>query len=95
MFELQSMSDPELEEIRIMDEIASGWEQVAFALKIDEEVIESLRKEEYDVKSACSQMFSRWISSHGTEVTWEVLTDALHRADYKDLAEKVKKFKKL
>ena len=95
LLELQSMRDVDFTEIRIMDEIAPRWDQVAIALEVDQLQINIISKDcAHDAQTACRRMLSWWIDSR-KKVNWGFLVDALCRADLKVLAERVKGIKKI
>ena len=95
MLKLQSMRDVNFEEIRIMDEIAPRWDQVAIALEVDQLQINIITVDcANDALKACHRMLSCWIDSQ-KDVNWGFLVDALCRADMKVLAERVKGIKNI
>lgn len=85
------MRDGNFKEIRTIDEIASGWDQVAIALNVENYTIQNLTRNHPMCAQACTNMFMKWVDSpHHDHVTWERLVVALCRADFKDLAERIR-----
>ncbi len=95
MLELQYMEDSEGNELRIMDEIAPRWDQVAIALEVDERFIKILARDcSQNALQACHRMLAHWIDSQ-SQVNWGFMVDALRRADYKVLAKQVQEARKI
>ncbi len=89
------MVDEHLQEIRVIETVASRWEYMAVALDMNQSTINTLSRDfAGNALGASLYMFSRWIDSC-TNVTWELLVDALNRADYKVLADKIEQSKKV
>ena len=83
------MLDADSNEIRIIDEIAPCWGQVAIALEVDELYIKILKRDfSNNARLACYRMLLYWRDSQRI-VSWGFLIDALSRADYKLLAKRI------
>lgn len=96
MLELQMMLDADSNEMRIVDEIAPRWDQVAIALEVDQLVINILtRNFPQNAQQACYKMLWQWLDCQASQVSWGFLIDALCRADYKVLAKRIEAAKKI
>ena len=75
--------------IRVISQIAGGWEKVALALRFDGAALTAIARESFHhPETACLNMFQRWMRGEGRgPVCWEVLMKALKDAEYTVLAE--------
>lgn len=90
LLQLQSLQDENGFEVRVIQEIASEWYEVAVALGIKSSAINIISTDcRGHCVRGCTKMMSDWIDSQ-QEVTWEHLIDALHRAGYDALAKDIK-----
>ena len=76
-------------EIRVISQIAGGWEKVALALRFDGAALTAIDRDSFHrPEMACLNMFQRWMRGEGRgPVCWEVLMKALKDAEYTVLAE--------
>lgn len=89
MLQLQSMRDKNNKEIRTINYTASRWYHVAVALDFEQCTIGILeRNHAGDALQGCYNMFATWVDSR-INVTWEVLVDALRRAEFDVLAHNI------
>ena len=95
MLDLQMMEDAHGGMIRIIDEIAWRWDQVAIALEVDQFYINILTRDyPQNSQQACYKMLHYW-RENASQVSWGFLVDALRRAEYNALAERIEEVKEI
>ena len=76
--------------IRIINSVASKWEELAIALDFDAPAIDCIRRDfSSDCREACSQMLQKWIKMEYNvckPVTWTILIQCLQDAEFSTLA---------
>ena len=74
--------------IRIIDMVASEWEEVAIAMGFPAHELKTLRRDNIrDAKGATVQIFSQWLGGgYSTPVSWRTLVDCLDRAGFSNVA---------
>ena len=76
--------------IKIIDSVASEWEQVAKSLCLDEATIDKIKGDNlHQSRDACLQMFKMWLDGSGghcVPVTWSGLVQSLKDAGLVDVA---------
>lgn len=93
LLNLLSMRDESSErEVRIIEEVASEWDNVAIGLELKPCTIKTISTD-YAGQSvkACKAMMMEWVDSE-REVSWDFLMRALDYAGFKVLVKEVKYF---
>ena len=74
--------------LRILDNIASHWEEIGICLQIDEATLRMITAETRgDVMDCCGEMMRQWLQGSGRQpVTWATLIEVLREADFNVLA---------
>jgi hypothetical protein len=87
--ELQLLKLPNGTELRIMDEVAPEWNEVAVALGFDGARIKGIKiGAHYQPRDACREMFTEWLKG-GRDLqppTWNVLIQSLAAANLTGIA---------
>ena len=94
MLQLLSFRDENGYEVRVIDEIASNWQEVAVALGIKNSTIKIIATDSMgNCRGGCIKMMATWVDS-GNDVSWAHLIEALVMADseYNALAEDIRYF---
>ena len=82
--------DHDSKTVRIINCVASKWEELAIALGFDAPAIDCIRRDfSSDCKEACSQMLQKWIKMEYSvckPATWTVLIQCLQDAEFSTLA---------
>ena len=88
--QLEELTGCDSKIVRIINGVASKWEELAIALGFDAPAIDCIRRDfSSDCKEACSQMLQKWIKMEYTAckpVTWTVLIQCLQDAEFSSLA---------
>ena len=90
IYELQMLEFSDGKKLRIMEEVAPHWKQIAVALGFSVARIKSIEKgEHYQPDNASFEIFSCWLQGeHDLKPpTWEVLVQCLKQANIVDAAE--------
>ena len=80
------------EKVRIINDGASKWENIATRLYFDGGMINQISRDSGNVQQACWNVFSKWLSGiDGLREprTWNTVVKALKEADLGQLAEKL------
>ena len=74
-----------------MDEVTPHWEDVAVALKLDGNMIDTVKRDMYgDASHGCRLMFEKWLNGAGSQPpTWDTLVAALYEAKLNTVANKI------
>ena len=76
------------EKVRVVQEVAVHWKDLAMALRFDYSLIKIIREDnKHDsCVEACEDMFHRWLEGEACQpVTWERLIEALKDIDQSTL----------
>lgn len=88
--QLEELTGCDSKAVRIINCVASKWEELAIALDFDAPAIDCIRRDfSSDCKEACSQMLQKWIKMEYSvckPVTWTVLIQCLQDAEFSTLA---------
>jgi hypothetical protein len=77
--------------VRVVESIASEWEEVAKALDMGQEDIDMIKTRHSDHdEEACREMLATWLEGNNSEVSWTALTQALIDAGLPELAYNLK-----
>ena len=91
--QLQVMSDHSGEELRIRDEVAAQWEDLAIALGFEGCNIKCIKRDHsQNARAACQLMLLEWLNGERNlrkPVTWGTLIQSLVDADFKSTAERI------
>lgn len=89
LHQLQALTTPAGRRVKVKDEVAHEWQEVAVALHFDGGEIEAIRQSTYNQSSdACRVLFSQWLQGgHRKPVSWETLAQALTDAGFIYLAQ--------
>ena len=89
LHQLQALTTPAGRRVKVKDEVAHEWQEVAVALHFDGGEIEAIRQSTYNQSSdACRVLFSQWLQGgHRKPVSWETLVQALTDAGFIYLAQ--------
>ena len=72
--------------------IAPNLVKLAIALDFDYSVIETVQRNQPEAELACISILSRWMNGEGQQpATWNTLIKALKDADYRNLAERLRR----
>ena len=74
--------------IRIIEQVALGWKEVAIRLHFEGHDIQRIETDSnLYIEEACQTVFMEWLSGKGRmPITWETLIKALEEAGFSDLA---------
>ena len=80
--------------VKIIDNVAPNWEEVAIALGFDAPAIDRMKRDHTsDCKAACTSMFQKWLDMEhadiGESVSWRTLIQGLQDAEFSCLADDV------
>ena len=77
--------------IKVIDSIGSQWEELAKALDMEQEDIDTIKTTHGDNdEEACRAMLATWLEGNNGEVSWTVFIQALIDAGLPDLADSLK-----
>ena len=76
--------------MKVVEETAANWEQLAYTLKFHQSVVRSIRRDNpLDCTSACEDILEQWLQGkEGTvsPVTWETFVEVLRDCNLVELA---------
>ena len=80
--------------VRIIENVAPNWEEVAIALGFDAPAIDCVKRDHTsDCKAACASMLQKWLDMEcadiGESVSWRTLIQGLQDAEFSCLADEV------
>ena len=84
--------------VKVIEGIGPHWEDVARALKIEQEVIDSIKSTHpsHSHHEACSAaVLASWLQGDGAEVSWTSLVQGIITAGLPELADSLKEILKL
>ena len=77
--------------VRVVESIVSEWKEVAKALDMGQEDIDTIKSRHSDNdEEACREMLATWLEGNDGEVSWTAFTQALNNAGLPELADSVK-----
>ena len=81
---------PFYEEIRILDQVATKWDDIAIAMDFDPHghTQTAINKDFGSVQEKCRETFKKWLQGQGSRqpATWEILVEILRDCDFENLA---------
>ena len=92
MSQLQLLEGRGERKLRILDEVAHQWKDLAIALGYDYPKMDSMdQKALRDPREACREMFGHWLDGDNElqPVSWDSLVDCLINAGFVDLADRL------
>ena len=74
--------------VKVIEEVASRWEEVATRLYFEGRVIRQIRRDHNDsCEEACRAVFMAWLDGKGRRpITWEILIKVLKEAEFSETA---------
>ena len=89
-------SKPSIEQLcslKVIEEVASDWEQLAVKLDTPQHLIRNLQRDHpHQCVEACTAMFKQWLKKEArTPASWRGLTKALCEIEYNVLAKNLTK----
>ena len=76
--------------VKVIEEVAAKWEQLASALEFSSAVVRTVRRDNnQDCAAACEEVLRRWVGgAEGTRqpVSWTTLIECLRDCDFITLA---------
>ena len=81
--------------LRIIDAVASEWEELAIALGFDGNVINYVKKDYiHDSKGACSKILRLWLENEDEHlkgpISWSILLQCLDDIEYSSLSNEIR-----
>ena len=70
---------------------AANWSELAYALKFDNHDVETIGRNNRNVKDGCTVMLGNWLDGQGERGprTWRTLLEALRDIDLTELADEL------
>ena len=80
------------QKLKVRDDVAADWTEVATALHFKGSEIDIIRQSTFNqCREACRVMFAQWLEGgHRCPVTWETLAQAVTDAGFPFLAEQLR-----
>ena len=76
--------------VKIIEQVASQWEQLAYALQFSSAVVKTIERDNTkDCTAACTELLHRWVcGAEGTRqpISWATLIESLRDCDFTVLA---------
>ena len=78
------------EELRILDQVAAKWDDIAIAMDFDPDghTQTAINRDFGSVKEKCRETFKKWLQCQGSRqpATWKILVEILRDCDFENLA---------
>ena len=86
--QLQEIQGRDGKTVRIMDTVASEWEEIAIAMGFPAHELKTIRRDNLrDAKRATLHIFTQWLGGdYCTPVSWGSLVDCLDQAGFSNVA---------
>ena len=83
--------------IKVIEGIGPHWEDLARALEIEQEIIDSIKRTHpsHSHHEACGAVLASWLQGNGGEVSWTTLVQGMITAGLPELADNLKDILKL
>ena len=86
LYQLQKFKGRGGRTVKVIEQVAPVWEQLACSLHFDSAVIGAIDRDHRKCEVACMDMFGRWLEGSARQpVSWETLIAALRDSGERDL----------